>query len=138
MQENEREVRREVTLHAGREDVWQALTEPELIERWLADGAELDPREGGEVVFRYDGGEERRGRVEEIVREERLRIRWRRQAFGESEVEFVLADAAIGTRLIVVESAPALAPVATTAAWDDRLFALEVMSLRRGAALLSG
>ena len=137
MSEDQLEIRREVMLHAAREDVWSALTEPELIERWLADEVELDPREGGEVRFRYEDGEERRGRVEEIVPAERLRIRWRREQRSETEVEFVLADAAVGTRLLVIESGPALAPRASAAAWADGLLRLEVMCLDGGVTALS-
>ena len=136
MSEDELQIRREVTLHAAREDVWSALTEPELIERWLADEVDLDPREGGEVRFRYENGEERRGRVEEIVPAERLRIRWRRERRSESEVEFVLADAAAGTRLLVIESGAALAHHASSAVWADRLLLLEVMCLDRSVAAL--
>ena len=135
--DSEREIRREVTLHAERDEVWQALTEPDLVRQWLADEADLDLHEGGEVVLRYDGGEERRGRVEEIVRRERLRIRWRRDSRGESDVEFVLADAAAGTRLVVIESVSLAGPRSSVGAWDERLFALEVVSLglRSGALL---
>jgi uncharacterized protein YndB with AHSA1/START domain len=121
-------------LHASRDEVWRALTEAELAEQWLADEVELDLRQGGEVVFRYDNGEERHGRVREVVEEERLRIRWRRDSRAESEVEFVLADAAAGTRLIVVESVPARVPFASAGGWGDRLLALEVLALARGAA----
>ena len=136
MPENEHATRRQVTLHAARDEVWRALTEPELAEQWLADVVELDLREDGEVAFRYDGGEERRGRVREIVEEERLRIRWRRDGRPESEVEFVLADAAAGTRLVVVESAVSPEPQASAGSWADRLFALEVLALGRGALTL--
>lgn len=134
MSEGERPIKREVTLHASRDEVWRALTEAELAEQWLADEVELDLRQGGEVVFRYDNGEERHGRVREVVEEERLRIRWRRDSRAESEVEFVLADAAAGTRLIVLESVPARVPFASAGGWGDRLFALEVLALARGAA----
>lgn len=134
MSENELEVRREVTLHAGRDEVWEALTDPEVAERWLADEVELDAREGGEVRFRYGDGEERRGRVEEAVHEERLRIRWRRGSRGEGEVEFVLVDAAEGTRLVVVESARTHGPVVSAGRWEERLFRLELVALARVSA----
>lgn len=137
MSDNEHAVTREVTLHAGRDEVWRALTEPELAEQWLADEVELDLRDGGEAVFRYKGGEERRGRVREVVAEERLRICWRRGSRVESEVEFVLADAAAGTRVVVVESAPARTTIAAVGSWGDRLFALEILCLRRGAVALA-
>jgi len=136
MTNNDHTVMREVTLHAGRDEVWRALTEPELAEQWLADEVELDLREDGEAVFRYESGEERRGRVREVVEEERLRICWRRGSRPESEVEFLLADAAAGTRVVVVESAPARSTLAA-GSWGDRLFALEVVSLTRGVLALA-
>ena len=132
MSATDRPIERQVTLHATRREVWRALTEAELAEAWLAGEVEIDPCEGGEVVFRYDGGEERRGHVREVVEEERLRIRWRRGSGSESEVEFVLADAAAGTRLSVFELVSAPAPFASAGAWGDRLFALEVLTLGRG------
>ncbi len=136
MRGNEDKVKREVTLHADRSEVWQALTEPALVEQWLADEAELDLREGGDVVFRYRDGEERRGTVHELIEEERLWIRWRRDSRQATDVEFVLADAAAGTRLLVVESVVADAVSASARAWEGRLFSLEVLALSRGAALL--
>jgi uncharacterized protein YndB with AHSA1/START domain len=132
MPEPRHTVKREVTLHADREDVWRALTDPELAEQWLADEVELELREGGEVVFRYDDRPERRGHVREVHDEERLSITWRRDAQPESDVEFVLADAAAGTRLVVVESRRAGGPVGSSG-WDERLFSLEVLALVRGA-----
>lgn len=136
MPETQHEIKRELTLPASREEVWEALTEPALIEEWLADEVELDLRAGGEVVFRYEGGEERQGSVEEVVEEERLRIRWRRESWPQTCVEFVLADAAAGTRLVVVESVPAPLAHAAAGGWGARLFALEVSVIGRGAALL--
>ena len=136
MGESQHEVKREVTLPADREEVWQALTEPVLVEQWLAEEVEIDLREGGEIRLRYEGGEERRGTVEEVIEEERLRIRWRRESRPETHVDFVLADAGAGTRLVVVESVRAPVGLVSTGGWDARLFTLEVFMLGRGAALL--
>jgi uncharacterized protein YndB with AHSA1/START domain len=136
MPEQQPKVERQVTLSAPREDVWEALTEPELLEQWLADEVEIDPCEGGEVVLRSEGGEEQRGHVEEVVEEERLRIRWRREPGVASQVEFLLADAAAGTRLVVVESAITVGPSGSTVVGDDRLFGLEVLTLVRGRVTL--
>jgi uncharacterized protein YndB with AHSA1/START domain len=134
MPEKSHAVKREVTLHAAREEVWRALTDPELAEQWLADEVELELREGGEVVLRYDDAPERRGRVREVRDEERLRISWRRDSQPESDVEFVLADAAAGTRLVVVESRRSGGPLASGSGWEERLLSLEVLALVRGAA----
>jgi uncharacterized protein YndB with AHSA1/START domain len=125
-EERER-VEREVVLPVEREQVWRALTEPELLEQWLADEVEVDVREGGEAVFRDAGGEERRGRVAEVVEGKRLRLLWSRAGAGAAEVTFELLDAVAGTRLVVVETR------AAGAVGADRLFALEVLSLNLSA-----
>ena len=54
------EVRREIVLEAPVEEVWAALTEPERLEEWFANDVELDVRPGGEGVFRWGDGDERR------------------------------------------------------------------------------
>jgi uncharacterized protein YndB with AHSA1/START domain len=131
-EERER-VEREVVLPVEREQVWRALTEPALLEQWLADEVEVDVREGGEAVFRDAGGEERRGRVAEVVEGERLRLLWSRADEGPAEVTFELLDAVAGTRLVVVETRAAAAPRAAGAVGADRLFALEVLALHLSA-----
>src|SRR6266571_87040 len=70
------EVTREIVLPAPREEVWAALTEAERLEEWFANDVELDAREGGEGVFRWDDGEERRATVREAVPSERLVLDW--------------------------------------------------------------
>ena len=46
-------------------EVWEALTEPERLEEWFATEVELDARPGGEGVFRWGDGDERRAVVRE-------------------------------------------------------------------------
>ncbi len=50
-----REVRREVRTRATREQVWQALTEPDKIAGWFPDHAEGEVKPGGIVVWKFDG-----------------------------------------------------------------------------------
>lgn len=134
--EQERRVEREVTVPADREEVWEALTDPALLRESLADDVELDLHEGGSAVFRYESGEERRGKVERLVEGESLRLRWERAGGGQSDVELVLADALTGTRLRVVETSVGPGPTALAAS-NERLLALGVLSIsrrQRGAA----
>ena len=63
-----------------------------------------DPREGGEGVFRWDDGAERRARVLVVEPHERLVLDWDEE--GEGEVEFTLEEVEAGTRLLVRESTP--------------------------------
>jgi uncharacterized protein YndB with AHSA1/START domain len=120
-------VTRSVVLDAPPAEVWEAITDEELLSEWLAPEVELDPREGGEVVCRFEDGEERRGEVELVEEAERLAFNWWREDAGPSRVEFLVDAVARGTRLTVTESglvssaAPLLA-----AGWAPRLRTLRL------------
>jgi uncharacterized protein YndB with AHSA1/START domain len=123
--DSERTVERATVLDADPADVWRALTDERLLSAWLADEAELDPIEGGEAVFRFDGGEERRGTVLRVEEERALAFTWSRPEGPETYVELTLAPAVSGTRLVVVERATTTGPVALAGRrWDARLAAL--------------
>src|SRR5437762_11326801 len=100
------EVTREIVLPAPREEVWAALTEAERLEEWFANDVELDAREGGEGVFRWDDGDERRAVVEEIDEERRLALRFD----DDGLVELELDDADGGTMPVVSESTASVGP----------------------------
>jgi uncharacterized protein YndB with AHSA1/START domain len=95
-------IRKEIVLPSPREEVWEALTDPERLEDWFANSVDLDLRVGGGASFRWDNGEQRRATVTEVEPERRLSFEWE----DEGEVEFTLADDVDGTRLIVVETVP--------------------------------
>lgn len=96
-------IRKEITLPSPREEVWEALTDPERLSDWFANDVELDLRPGGGASFRWANGEERRATVTEVDPERRLAFEWE----DEGDVQFTLADAEEGTRLTVVETVPA-------------------------------
>ncbi len=96
-------IEREIVLPSPREDVWEALTEPERLEDWFANDVDLDLRPGGGARFRWSNGEERHAVVTEVEPERRLVFEWE----DEGEVTFTLEDDVDGTRLTVVESSPA-------------------------------
>jgi uncharacterized protein YndB with AHSA1/START domain len=98
-------IHREIILPAPREDVWDALTDPDRLADWFANDVELDLRPGGAATFRWANGEERHAVVRAVEPEERLALHWDDDEPG--DVEFTLADDADGTRLTVVETAPA-------------------------------
>ena len=100
------EVTREIVLPVPREEVWAALTEAERLEEWFANDVELDAREGGEGVFRWDDGDERRAVVEQLEEERRLALRFE----DDGLVELALDATEGGTLLVVTESAPAFGP----------------------------
>jgi uncharacterized protein YndB with AHSA1/START domain len=99
------EVEREVVFPAAPDEVWEALTEPERLEEWFANDVELDARPGGEGVFRWDDGEERRAVVRELEEERRLVLDWDDE--GQTVIE--LAEVEDGTCVRVVETAPGFA-----------------------------
>ena len=95
-------IRREIVLPAPREEVWEALTDPERLAEWFANEVDFDLRPGGGASFRWSNGEERSATVTEVDLERRLAFEWD----DEGEVEFTLDDDVDGTRLTVVETAP--------------------------------
>jgi uncharacterized protein YndB with AHSA1/START domain len=99
------EVTREMVFPVMPEEVWQALTDPAQLEEWFANDVELDPREGGTGIFRWDDGEERRATVVVAEPEERLVLDWD----DEGTVELTLEPVEEGTRLLVRESTPQFA-----------------------------
>jgi uncharacterized protein YndB with AHSA1/START domain len=99
------EVKREIVLPEAPEEVWEALTDEERLEEWFANEVELDARPGGRGVFRWDDGEERRATVEAVEHERRLALRFD----DEAVVELTLEPLVVGTRVVVVESAPVFA-----------------------------
>ncbi|HEV3402941.1 MAG TPA: SRPBCC domain-containing protein [Gaiellaceae bacterium] len=100
------EVTREIVLPAPREEVWAALTEAEQLAEWFANDVELDLHEGGEGVFRWGDGDERRAVIEEIDEARRLALRFE----DDGLVELELDDADGGTLLVVTETTPVFGP----------------------------
>jgi uncharacterized protein YndB with AHSA1/START domain len=98
-------VKRSVVLDAPPDEVWEALTDAVVLSDWLAPEVELDPREGGEIVCRYEDGEERRGQIELVEEAERLAFEWRRKGGAPSRVELLIDAVAGGTRVTVSETA---------------------------------
>ena len=99
-------VEREVVFPADPGEVWEALTEPDRLEEWFATEVELDPVPGGEGVFRWGDGDERRVVVRELEEERRLVLDW--DDGGTVAIE--LEECEDGTRVRVVETSPEIAP----------------------------
>ena len=102
-------VERETLVEASPEEVWEALTDEDRLEEWMAPEVELDPFEGGEISVR-DGDDHRTGTVETMEESERFAFTWSRPGEGESFVEFTLEPAGGGTRLTVIETGFAQLP----------------------------
>jgi uncharacterized protein YndB with AHSA1/START domain len=96
------EIERDIVFPASPAEVWEALTEPERLEEWFANEVSLDARPGGEGVFRWGDGDERRAVVRELEPEERLVLDWD----DDGQVVLELEEVDGGTRLHVVETSP--------------------------------
>ena len=96
------QIEREIVFPATPAEVWEAITEAERLEDWFATEVELDPQPGGEGVFRWGDGDERRAVVREVEPEERLVLDWD----DDGEVVLELVEVEGGTRLHVTETSP--------------------------------
>jgi uncharacterized protein YndB with AHSA1/START domain len=125
-------VERETLVEASPEEVWEALTDEDRLEEWLAPEVELDPTEGGEIVVR-DGDDERFGTVQTLEEAERFAFTWSRPGEGESFVEFTIEALPGGSRVTVVETPTHSATTSTTVGstaiavggWGSRLARLQ-------------
>jgi len=120
-------VKRTILLDAPPSEVWEALTDEALLREWLAPEVELEPREGGELICRFEDGEERRGEVAVVEEAERLAFHWHRTDGGESWVEWIVDAVADGTRLTVIETAAPAGPMLGAAAWSPRLATIRLV-----------
>lgn len=100
-----------VELEAHPDVVWGMITRSEELAAWFGADAEVDPRPGGPVRFRWRDGSERGGVVEVVERPRRFAFRWREirrtergiHIGGTSRVEFLIEPIAGRTRLTVTE-----------------------------------
>ena len=112
-------VERDTLVEASPEEVWEALTDEDRLEEWLAPDVDLDPVEGGEIAVR-DGDDHRNGTVETMEEGERFAFTWSRPGEGESFVEFTIEALPGGSRVTVVETP--IGPTAVAAGgWGPRL-----------------
>jgi uncharacterized protein YndB with AHSA1/START domain len=102
---------REILIEAPLEVVWAVVTEPEHINGWFGDSAEVDLRPGGRLVFGWEEQDHTvRGRVERVDPPRFFSFRWLRGSGTEVReddstlVEFSLSTVGDATRLAVVES----------------------------------
>ena len=96
------EIERTIEVPEEADEVWESLTDPGRLEEWFATEVELDARPGGEGVFRWGDGDERRAVVRELEEAERLVLDW--DDGGSVAIELETSET--GTIVRVVESAP--------------------------------
>jgi uncharacterized protein YndB with AHSA1/START domain len=110
-------VERETLIEADPDEVWEAITDEDRLEEWLAEEVELDPVEGGDATFHTEDGE-RAGTVQTVEEEERFAFTWSRPGERESLVEFTIEAVPAGTRLTVVETPIGPTAIAIAAPFD--------------------
>jgi uncharacterized protein YndB with AHSA1/START domain len=98
-------VEREIRIEAPPSVVFEFLTEPAKMVRWMGTEAVLEPWPGGRYYVNLNGHEGVSGEVLEVIPERRLVFSWGWQdgslplAPGQSTVEIALEPAGEGTRL---------------------------------------
>ncbi|MBV9535437.1 MAG: SRPBCC domain-containing protein, partial [Solirubrobacterales bacterium] len=69
-------VRREVILPVDRETAWAALEDPQELATWLADEVDIEIAVGAQGWLRWEDGEQRHAKVEEVQPGRRIVLRW--------------------------------------------------------------
>jgi len=105
------QIRLETRISAPPETVWSILTEPEHIQTWWAfDGAEVDLRPGGAMLFRWTEHGEFRSVIKTVERDRRFVFQMSSnpgkapEPGGQTLVEFTLISESGGTQLNFMES----------------------------------
>jgi uncharacterized protein YndB with AHSA1/START domain len=104
---------RQVVIPTSPEDLWDALTEPDLVAAWFGSRVEWDLRPGGGARFWEPDGTVRRGVVDAVRRGRHLSFRWWPEDTGPdatSKVSYDLEPDDDGTRLTVTEQPLPTAP----------------------------
>jgi uncharacterized protein YndB with AHSA1/START domain len=119
-------IRREMTLDADLDEVWELIATAEGLERWLADEVELDPVAGGTVRTRTGERDDRTGTVEHVDAGRSLSFIWRGATDAPTRVTLAVSTTEVGTRLVVSETSLTGAVSASAAelrgmAWRLRL-----------------
>jgi uncharacterized protein YndB with AHSA1/START domain len=117
------QVKRETVLDVDADRAWEAISDPDWLERWLADEVDLEPVEGAPATFTVDG-DERPGRIEHVDEGRGLSFTWERERGRPSLVELELTECVSGIRIEVTETDLGAGPMMSAAGWNSRLAAL--------------
>jgi uncharacterized protein YndB with AHSA1/START domain len=138
---------RQVVIPVSPSELWDALTEPEVIATWFGSQVEWDLRPGGRARFLTDEGTVRGGVVDDVRPGRHLSFRWWPEGEDQSaasQVSYDLEPEDDGTVLTVTEqplgnganeatevnqstqacawTASAADPMGSWTGWDTRLF----------------
>ncbi|NNN17554.1 MAG: SRPBCC domain-containing protein [Thermoplasmata archaeon] len=71
-----RTIRLQIFTQTSPKSAFKAISEPELLKRWLLDGASLSLRRGGSYSFTWVGGPTHAGHVLEFVPGKQITLTW--------------------------------------------------------------
>ena len=97
-------VERTVTLPAHPEEVWEHLTQGDLLGEWMDGEVTIAPRPGGKIEMTPDNGPTVWGTVEDVIPTSRIQWSWRSDVGLPTQVEIELAPSDKWTRLTVRET----------------------------------
>jgi uncharacterized protein YndB with AHSA1/START domain len=97
----DRDVRCHVEIEAAPADVWRALVEPAQLDRWIAEGATVEPEVGGAYSFGWDHGPVR---ILELEPGRWLAYSWEWSREPDTVVTWELEGSQARTRLVLVHS----------------------------------
>ena len=111
------------------EEVWSALTEPDRLQRWLADVAEIDLRVGGRFTLSWnegDGTQVDNGKVRALEPGKVLELDWTYPGEPDSVARFELRPDGDGTILVLDHRGlPPAAIAGYGAGWHSHLDSLD-------------
>jgi uncharacterized protein YndB with AHSA1/START domain len=114
--------------------LYKSLTDAKQLSRWLADRVESDPRQGGQIVIKYDS-HEKRGEYRRLIPGVEVGIRWIQfeEQVPEDLTGFKIDRVAGGTRVRVVDFGTPEDAGAMQALWARRLKRLKSLYPARPA-----
>jgi uncharacterized protein YndB with AHSA1/START domain len=86
-------------LRHSRDQVWQAITEPRFIKKWLTAEAMIEPFEGGNLELKWDNGDIVTGSIVTYEPLAAITFTWIEEISGKSIVSFKLKETEQGTLL---------------------------------------
>jgi uncharacterized protein YndB with AHSA1/START domain len=136
-------IERHTTMPVSTEELWEALTDPDLVEDWFGGTVVWTLEPGGELHVNEDDGTQREGSVDEVNPGRLLRFTWWPTGDEDrrSEVTYVIEPDEAGSLLTITER-PAFDIIGSTAGstpwsasttwsawtrWDDRGLALRLL-----------
>ncbi|MFD0959886.1 SRPBCC family protein [Paenibacillus chungangensis] len=88
------------------EKVWEAITRPDQLAQWLTVKSELDLNVDGQLVLRWDNGDEVTGKFTKVEAPYELEYTWLESSSGNSVVRWMLKEEGDGCMLQLMHTFP--------------------------------